>query len=89
MKATIDIPDDLYRKVKAKTAEQGLKIRDVTIELFQSWLVGERPARDSAEQERLRALMRKHVGCFDSGVDDLGSNPAHLEGLGEGSLGRR
>lgn len=88
MKATIDIPDDLYRKVKAKTAEQGRKIRDVTIELFQGWLIGGLPAQDS-EQQRLRAAMRKHVGCFDSGIDDLGSNPKHLEGLGEDSLGRR
>jgi hypothetical protein len=89
MKATIDIPDDLYRKVKAKTAEQGRKIRDVTIELFQGWLTGSQSAQDAAEQKRLRALMMKHVGSFDSGIDDLGSNPKHLEGLGEESLGRR
>lgn len=89
MKATIDIPDDLYRRVKAKTAEQGRKIRDVTIELFQGWLISDKSARDSSEQDRLRALMMKHVGSFDSGIDDLGSNPKHLEGLGEESLGRR
>lgn len=34
MKATIDIPDDLYRKVKAKTAAEGRKIREVTVGLF-------------------------------------------------------
>jgi hypothetical protein len=38
MKATIDIPDDLYRRVKAKTALKGRAVRDVTIELFQSWV---------------------------------------------------
>lgn len=89
MKATIDIPDELYRKVKAKTAEQGRKIRDVTIELFQGWLTGSQSAQDATEQERLRALMMKHVGCFDSGIDDIGSNPKHLEGFGEESLDRR
>ena len=89
MKATIDIPDDLYRRVKVKTAKQGRKIRDVTIELFQGWLISDKSARDSSEQDRLRALMRKHAGCFDSGTDDLGSNPKHLEGFGEGSPGRR
>lgn len=87
MKATIDIPDELYRKVKAKTAEQGRKVRDVTIELFQNWLAGGQSSKDS--QERLRKLMRKGVGCVESGVTDLGSNPKHLEGLGEDSLGRR
>lgn len=89
MKATIDIPDPLYRKVKAKAAEQGRKIRDVTIELFQGWLSVGQSTRHDAEQQRLRALMMKHVGSFDSGIDDLGSNPKHLEGLGEESLGRR
>ena len=38
MKATIDIPDDLYRRVKAKSALEGRPIRAVAIELFQSWL---------------------------------------------------
>jgi len=38
MKATIDIPDDLYRRVKAKTALKGRSVRDVTIELFRNWV---------------------------------------------------
>lgn len=89
MKATIDIPDDLYRKVKAKTAEEGRKIRDVTIELFQAWLAGGNGLQSEAEQERLRERMMKHVGRFDSGIDDLGSNPEHLDTLGEDALGHR
>lgn len=43
MKTTIDVPDELYRKVKAKSAIQGRRVRDVTVELFQRW-IGERPA---------------------------------------------
>jgi hypothetical protein len=38
MKATIDIPDDLYRRVKANTALKGRTVRDVTIELFRNWV---------------------------------------------------
>jgi hypothetical protein len=38
MKATIDIPDDLYRRVKAKTALEGRAVCEVTIELFRNWL---------------------------------------------------
>ena len=34
MKATIDIPDDLYRKVKAKSALEGRPVRQVAIELL-------------------------------------------------------
>ena len=38
MKTTIDLPDELYRQVKAKSALQGKRIRDLTIELYRQWL---------------------------------------------------
>ena len=38
MKTTIDIPDDLYRRVKAKSALEGRAVREVTIELYTDWL---------------------------------------------------
>ena len=42
MKATIDIPDDLYRRVKAKSAMEGLAVREVAVSLFSTW-IGEAP----------------------------------------------
>jgi hypothetical protein len=38
MKATIDIPDHLYRRVKARAALEGRAVREVTIELYTEWL---------------------------------------------------
>lgn len=38
MKATFDIPDDLYRHVKARSAMEGRPLRSVAVELFQNWL---------------------------------------------------
>lgn len=38
MKATIDLPDDLYRQIKSRCALEGRPIRSVAIDLFQSWL---------------------------------------------------
>jgi hypothetical protein len=38
MKATLDIPDDLYRRVKARSALEGRPLRSVAVELLQSWL---------------------------------------------------
>jgi hypothetical protein len=38
MKATIDIPDDIYRQVKAKSALEGRAVREVAIALFRDWL---------------------------------------------------
>ena len=43
MKATIEIPDALYRQVKARSALDGRSVRDVTIEAYRHWLA-EAPA---------------------------------------------
>ena len=48
MKATIDIPDDLYRKVKAKSALEGRPVREVAVKLFRSWLGEHEPAGKAA-----------------------------------------
>ena len=39
MKATFQIPDELYRELKSEVAREGLTMREVTIQLFQQWLV--------------------------------------------------
>lgn len=41
MKATVDVPDLLYRRVKARAAIEGRAVRDVTIELYERWLADE------------------------------------------------
>lgn len=67
MKATIDVPDVLYRRVKARAALEGRSIRDVSIALFEVWLaevqtgpggvdVAERPAAAAAWLQRWDAL---------------------------------
>ena len=38
MKATFQIPDELYREVKAETAREGKTVGEVTIRLFEQWL---------------------------------------------------
>lgn len=38
MKATIEVPDGLYRRVKARSALEGRSIREVTVLLFERWL---------------------------------------------------
>jgi hypothetical protein len=37
MKATLDIPETLYRQVKAKSALEGVTVREVAIHLFTRW----------------------------------------------------
>lgn len=80
MKATIEVPDELYRRVKAKTALQGRAIREVTVELYQRWL--EEVEEAASAPLSAYEMMKEYCGKFDSGIDDLGSNPKHLEGFG-------
>jgi len=76
MKATVDIPDELYRRVKAKSALEGKPVREVAIGLFQGYVArGEAASATpvaSPEREPLLAdgkpappwfgLARKHMG---------------------------
>ena len=48
MKATIDIPDTLYRKVKAKSALLGKPVREITVELYRHWLGEQEKPRPEA-----------------------------------------
>lgn len=60
MKATIEIPDELYRQVKAKSALEGRAIREVTIELYQAWLKQEMPPGEQrGPEEQLADLFRQ------------------------------
>ncbi len=40
MKATVEIPDELYRQVKAKSALEGRAVREVTEELYRGYVSG-------------------------------------------------
>jgi hypothetical protein len=47
MKATFDLPDRLYRKVKARTATEGKTVREVVVKLFEQWLAEGKAAGSS------------------------------------------
>lgn len=38
MKTTMEIPDELYRKLKTRSAAQGKTVREVVVNLVQEWL---------------------------------------------------
>lgn len=87
MKATIDVPDELYRRVKAKTALQGRAIREVTVELYQRWL--EQDEAPTAAPVSAYEMMKDGCGIVRSGIADLSSNPKHMEGFGSDSARHR
>jgi hypothetical protein len=80
MRATIEIPEYLYRRAKAEAARRGRKLQDLIEEGLRLVLHAQpkTPGRRS-----LAELMERGRGIIDPGVPDLGSNPEHLEGLGK------
>lgn len=86
MKATIDIPDELYRRVKARSALLGRAVREVTIELYQRWL-GEAPATvppRSSEQwleewQRLGDSLLQHAPEGPTATDILAADRRRLD----------
>jgi hypothetical protein len=83
MKATIDIPDDLYRRVKAKSALAGRAVREVTIELYQQWLATDERVPASSAQDWLQSWL----GRADELMETAPAGPAAREIL-EGDRGR-
>lgn len=70
MKATLDIPDHLYRSVKARSALEGRPLRSIAIELFQNWLQAppaplreenNEPTSEELEKYPWLAISKKYV----------------------------
>lgn len=62
MKATIDVPDDLYRQVKAKSALEGRAVREVAIELFRGYVGREAAAAAAAREPSLAEEAARVLG---------------------------
>ena len=70
MKATMQIPDELYREVKAKSALEGRSVRSVTVMLYASWLRGLVPDPESAPDastKKPRGGKHPNLACFGVG----------------------
>jgi len=67
MKTTMEIPDELYRKLKARSAAQGKTVREVVVNLVQDWLKDskkggtgtmERDTEEAHEEDKTAELRR-------------------------------
>jgi hypothetical protein len=76
VRATIDIPDDLYRQVKARSALLGRTVRDVTIELYRRWLTEAQAVRDAKPPE---AWLRSWLATADEQLKDTPPGPTARE----------
>jgi predicted component of type VI protein secretion system len=78
VKTTIEMPDDLYRAVKAEAALRGRKLKDMVEEGLRLVLASSRHHPPPS----LARLMKKARGAINSGIPDLASNPEHLASFG-------
>ena len=78
MKATIDIPDDLYRQVKSEAALRGLTIREVTTGLYRRWLSEDEAAET---REAPKAWLRSWLDAADDALKRAPGGPSAREEL--------
>jgi hypothetical protein len=79
MKATIEIPDELYRRVKARSALLGKPVREVTIELYRRWLA-EPVAEEGGDPD---AWLREWLALADAAFSSAPAGPTARELLAE------
>ena len=92
MKTTIELSDELFRKVKAEAALRGRKLKDLVAEGLRLVLEAPESAASSAKKPpppTAYALMKDGRGIVDSGIGDLATNPKHMKGFGRASRGDR
>jgi hypothetical protein len=92
MRTTIELPDDLLRRAKAEAALRGIKFKDLVQESLQRLLESTSSTDTAANEMELPTvydLMKDYCGIVDSGISDLATNPAYMEGFGRDSLGHR
>ncbi|HEX5136581.1 MAG TPA: hypothetical protein VFY93_06395 [Planctomycetota bacterium] len=82
MKATIEIPDDLYRLVKAKSGLEGRAIREVTEDLFRRW-VAEAPVPAGASTEAAGAWLANWIALADDVMRKAPAGPTARDHLVE------
>lgn len=81
MKTTLEIPDGLYRRVKAEAALRGLTVREVTTELYRRWL---REGQQRDEQETPTDWLSSWLSAADEALEGAPAGPTAREELGAG-----
>lgn len=79
MKTTVELPDELYRRVKAEAALSGRKVKDLVEAGLKLLLDRAPPPR---RRRTMTELLKGAKGVVDSGIPDLATNPKHMEGFG-------
>ena len=78
---TIELPDDLAARLEAASEQAHVPPAQLVRAALEKALPA--PAADwPADGPSLYERMKDAIGCIDSGVTDLATNPKHMEGYG-------
>ena len=62
MRTTLDIPDAMYRRIKARSAEEGRTVRSITLVLYSQWLGDSQPEERRSSTRRRRTARPSWFG---------------------------
>jgi hypothetical protein len=83
MRTTIDIPDQLFRQVKAEAALRGKKLKDLIEEGLRLALKeGSAESKPAGKKPSFHDLAKDLIDYDAEGPTDLSTNPKYLEGFG-------
>ena len=91
MRTTLDLPDPLFRRLKARAALEGLSLKDLIADYVSAGLSREPPtfatqvpesSVGSATFVSAFDVMQDGVGIVASGETDLATNLAHMDRFG-------
>ncbi len=84
MRTTVDLSEDLYRRVKAEAALRGRKFKDLVEEALRQLLAASDPhnAEKFAPQPSFHDVMRDCCGIAADVPTDYATNPEYMEGFG-------
>ena len=76
---TIELPEELRERLEAASARRTVPPAQVVLDLIKT--LPDKPAENTIELSAYD-LMKDDLGCVDSGLGDLSTNPKYLEGYG-------
>lgn len=74
---TVRLPDEMDSALEAVSEQRRVSKSVILREALEKTLARE------VSQTTLYSLMKDRLGCIDSGIPDLATNPDHLEGYGQ------
>lgn len=78
---TIKVPDELARRLEQRAKLKGRSKSTIVREALALELA-EESSETIAEMKSAYGAFKEGLGCVETGISDLSTNPKHLEGLG-------